>query len=134
MHRSCLFVNSDPIDQSIFIAALSDISPETDCFLAVNDEEALDIMQEDGVVPDYIFIELDMPGIDGNRFLKRVREVQSLRAVPVIVHCSHPEPQCIDDLKEVGAFAIYLRPYDYWGISNLLSLYLNHSYIKANMN
>lgn len=73
VHRSCLFVNSDPIDQSIFIAALSDISPETDCFLAVNDEEALDIMQEDGVVPDYIFIELDMPGIDGNRFLKRVR-------------------------------------------------------------
>jgi CheY-like chemotaxis protein len=131
--KSCLFVNSDPVEQSTFIEALGDVSPEAFCMMASDDAEALDIMKAGSLVPDFIIIDLEMPGIDAKRFLHHVKNVESLRDVPVIVHCQHPNAYAVMELKEMGAFAIYYRPYDYWGICNILNLYLNDD-VKALMN
>lgn len=133
MTKSCLFVNSDPVDQSTFIEALADVSPETLCMIASDDAEALDIMKADNLAPDVIIIDLEMPGIDAMRFLNGVKNIESLRDVPVIVHCQHPNAYAVMKLKEMGAFAIYYRPYEYWGICNILNLYLNDD-VKALMN
>ena len=133
MLRSCMFVNSDPIEQSTFIAALEDVSPETHCIVAEDDTEALDIIQTGILVPDCIFIDLAMPGIDAMRFLYKVKNVELFHEVPVIVHCLHPNAYEVMKLRELGAHAIYYRPYEYWGICNVLSLYLNGD-VNAFMN
>ncbi|MEO5977538.1 MAG: hypothetical protein ABIS36_09605 [Chryseolinea sp.] len=132
--RSCVFINSDPADRAIFVTALFDTSPDTVCFLADNDTHALKIMREDSIVPDYIFIELDTYGINGFNFLRRIRNIQSLSRIPVIVHCDSPGRICIDDLRTIGAFAIYPIPYNYKGMCNILNIYLNQDSINLNLN
>jgi CheY-like chemotaxis protein len=132
--RSCLFINSNPGDRAIFVTALFDTSPETVCFVADCDQEALDIMREERIVPDYIFVELKMPGIDGYQFLTRIKKVRRLRKTPVIVHCNTSDTFLIAALRERGAFAIYSLPYNYRGMCNILSLYLNEKWSNLCLN
>lgn len=132
--RSCLFINSNPSDRAIFVTALFDTSPETICFVADNDEEALDIMNSERITPNYIFVELSMPGIDGLQFLTRIKQVKRLRKTPVIVHCSTSDKQYIESLMARGAFAIYSLPYNYKGMCNLLMLCFNQKWSKLCLN
>jgi len=134
MIRSCLFVNDNPEDQRVFIHALSDVFPSTLCFMANNGREALEIMQEDELVPDYIFMELKIPGIDGLEFLRAVRKIDTQKEPVIIVHSIDPAPTKVMELKAMGASAIYSKPYDYWGTCNLLRVYFHHDNGRPNLN
>jgi len=126
--KTLVLINADPKDQVVFVEALTDVAPNTQFFLAENSVEALDIMLEDKIIPDCIIIELIMSGINGLEFLRRVKKMPELKHVPVIVHSRKPVPRRISLLKRMGAFAIYFKPYDYWGVCNMLNLYMHDSY------
>ena len=119
----CLLVTNDPLDQAIFARALRDVSPNTVCCIAANGVEAMEIMTEEQVVPDFIFVELNMPYMDGIEFLKQVKSKQPLGQIPVIVHSDVPQPDKLPSIKEAGASAIYFKEYEYGGVCNILYLY-----------
>lgn len=110
------------------------MSPNTICFVADDDRKVLEILEEESIVPDYIFIELTMPGIDGIKFLGQIKKINTLSKIPVIVHCATSEPFNITTLKDNGAFAIYQRPYNYLGMCNVLSMCLNQESINLSLN
>ena len=51
---------------------------------ATNGREALNWLSANGV-PDAILLDLNMPEMDGFEFLKRIRESEAWRGIPVIV-------------------------------------------------
>jgi CheY-like chemotaxis protein len=120
--KYCIFIDDDPYSQAVFTKALSDVSPETICFTAANGIDALYMMTKEDVIPSYIFIELNMPKMNGLEFLKTIKAIQGLKDIPVIVHSTAPQPHKVIELKESGALAIYLRPYEYMGVCNMLHL------------
>lgn len=119
----CLLVTNDPLDQAIFARALRDVSPNTVCCIASNGIEAIEIMTEEQVIPDFIFVELNMPYMDGIEFLKQIKSRQPLVQIPVIVHSDVPQPDKLPSIKEAGASAIYFKEYEYGGVCNILYLY-----------
>jgi len=132
--KSCLFIGDSPHDQAVFVKALQDVSPETICFTANTAMDALYMVQDEGIVPDYIFIELYLPGMDAVEFLKRIKSDDDLKHIPVIVHCASPQPHKIIELKENGALAIYFRQYEYFGVCNMLNLYFSPSILTVQQN
>ncbi len=121
--KCCLFIDNDPSHQVVFASALKDVSPETICFIVPDGIDALYMMLRENVIPGYIFIELQLPHMGGLEFLRAVRQMELFREIPVIVHSTSPQPHLIIELKELGATAIYFRPYDYQGVCNMLALY-----------
>jgi len=119
----CLLVTNDPTDQAIFARALRDVSPNTVCCIAANGIEAMEIMTSENMVPDFIFVELNMPHMDGIEFVRQVKATYPLGQIPVIVHSGTPEPEKLPSIKEAGASAIYFKEYDYGGVCNILYLY-----------
>lgn len=132
--KSCLFINSNPSDRAIFVTALFDTSPETICFVADGDRQALDMMSSEAIVPNYILVELSMPGIDSFRLLRRIRRDRKFRKTRVIVHYTASDPFYIQALREVGAFAIYSLPYNYRSMCTILRLYLNEQWCNLCLN
>jgi CheY-like chemotaxis protein len=123
INKSCILICDDPYDQTIFVRALSDVSPDTICFAVTDPSDALYLMAEEALVPSYIFAEFNMPGMDGIQFLKNIKSIEFLKDIPVIVHTISPQPNKVIELKESGALAIYLRPYRDQGVRNMLNLY-----------
>jgi CheY-like chemotaxis protein len=129
--KSCLLISNDPLDHAIFLEALLDVAPETVFMLSVNSTEALQILEEGDFAPDCVFVELSEPGIDALQFLKAQKKIRSLRDVPVIVHAPVPVLHRVNELQELGARAIYFRPYHYLGVCNVLNLYFKQDYITS---
>lgn len=123
INKCCVFISDDPIDQAIFTHALKDVAPRTICFTMPNGWDALNIMMEEKIRPNYIFVELEMPKMNGLEFLQAIKKNEELKDIPVIVHSTTPQPHQIIALKEYGALAIYFRPYEYYSICNMLNLY-----------
>jgi CheY-like chemotaxis protein len=134
MNKCCLFISDDPFDQAIFTKALGDVSPDTICFAVSNPHEAFFIMKEEQIIPDFIFTELDLPRMSGIDFLKTIKKIDTLKEIPVIVHSISPQPHKIIELKESGALAIYLRPYQYLGVCNMLNLYFSEDMANIQQN
>lgn len=121
--KKCLLICDDPLDQALFAQALSDVSPDTICLVASNASDALYMMTHENVIPSYIFVELDMPKMNGLEFLREVKTNEELKEIPVVVHSMSPQPHKVIALKEAGAHALYFRPYEYSSVCNMLTLY-----------
>jgi CheY-like chemotaxis protein len=134
INKSCLLVNEDPNEQAIFISALREVSPQTLCFTASDGIDALYMMIEDNLVPDYIFVELNMPGMDGLSFLREIKKIDVLKDIPVIVHTPSPPLQRINQIKEAGAKAIFTSDYTFFSAYNMLNLYLNDTFLVIHSN
>ena len=119
----CLLVNDKPSDQSLFGRALSDVSPETTCCVATSGQDALALIVEEQIIPDIIFIEAELPGINAIEFLMLFRSEPIYRNIPVIVHTKSVNKKMIRKIKAAGATAIYPREYRYDGILNIFFIY-----------
>ena len=131
---NCLFIGKEEEDLEIFKSALGDVFPGANCYSSENGLEAITILDDYDIVPDFIFMELQGSGYDAIWFLHAMRRMQVMRGVPVIVHAPAPHPDKVEMLKDCGATALYFKPYDYTGICNVLNLYIGYEYANYQLN
>lgn len=124
IHKCCMIICEDSYDQAIFITAMHHVSPNTICYSAQNPADALLIIRDEALTPDLIFIDHQMPGMDAIDFLRLSRSMAALRETSIIVHAPLVKPHILRKLKELGALAIYQRPYAYHGVCNVLTIFL----------
>jgi DNA-binding NarL/FixJ family response regulator len=125
INKSCFLINEDPGEQAVFLKALNDVSPQTLCFTALDGSDGLYMMLKEGLIPDFIFIEMITPRMDALAFLRQIKKIETLKDIPVVVHALRPKPNEVIAMKEAGAAALYLKDYDYDGICSVLNLYMS---------
>lgn len=130
----CLFIGNQENDLKIFQVALGETFPGACCYTSENGIEALSVMDEQDIVPDFIFLELEGSGHDAIRFLKKVRRTTVMKGVPVIVHASVPHLDKVEALKKSGAWALHFKPYDHNGICNILNLFIGAEFANVQLN
>jgi len=82
-----LLIEDDLDDQDFFKMALTSITDRVNCVVAKNGLDALNIIQGDqNFIPSCIFIDLNMPLMNGFDFLQNVQKVERLAEVPRIVY------------------------------------------------
>ena len=85
--------------------------------VANNGGEAMDfLLKRDGFAdaptPNLIFVDLNMPRMDGKRFLEAVKQEPALKTTPVIVLTSSQSPNDIRDCYERQASCYVVKPFD----------------------
>lgn len=118
-----LLVNNDPVDQALFAWAFNETCPDSLCCVASCEEEALNIVQVAGVDPDFIFIEQDLPGLDLERLLRRLREIDKLNGVPIMIH-SRRKSFSLQRIDYAGPFAVYRKSLSFENVKAALHVYL----------
>lgn len=97
-----LNIDDDPEDLDFFYTAVKTINPLAKCLLARNAREALSILK-DTLLPDYIFLDIRMPAMDGKTVLSELRKNKKLRSVPVIMYSGSINTSEIEVYKSMGA-------------------------------
>lgn len=57
-------------------------------------------------IPDVIFLDHVMPGLDGFQVLQRLKGDQTTRGIPVVMYTSQAAPHYISEAKSLGAIAV----------------------------
>ncbi len=73
-------------------------------------QEALDKVL--GFKPDFILLDVMMPGMDGPATLSKLRELVDIEQVPVAFMTAKVQPQEIEQYRQLGAREVIVKPFD----------------------
>src|SRR5690242_9174771 len=81
-----LLVDDDRDDQDIFREALSLAKPGCQLMVAEEGEEGLRVLEDGSFRPDYIFLDVNMPKMNGREFLIAVKANPAYSKIPVVMY------------------------------------------------
>jgi CheY-like chemotaxis protein len=111
MQPIILLVEDDEDDISFFKDALLSICPDCNFLYAHNGLEAikkLNLLKP--VKPHFIFVDLNMPVMNGFEFLKEIKKVKSFTDIPTYVLTTANEPKLKEESLEAGANDFFTKP------------------------
>lgn len=97
-----LCVDDDVDDLGLFGEAVREVDPAIVCVQVTSGEEALGFLQGE-VFPDYIFMDINMPGMGGIACLAQIRANPRLRKLPVIILSTSISENDIRQSRALGA-------------------------------
>ena len=115
-----LLVDDDEDDQDIFREAVSVVNPDCEVRLAMDGEHGLTNLSERPQLPDYIFLDVNMPKMDGKQFLEEVKSHPLYSTVPVIIYSTSNHASEMGTYFKMGASNFITKPSEF----NLLVTYL----------
>jgi len=98
-----LVVDDDAEDIELFCEAVNEIDPGISCVEAYNGVDALKILQRDSLLPDFIFLDINMPFMNGQKCLAELKRNEVFVEIPVIMYSTTTDQKQIDDCKKLGA-------------------------------
>jgi CheY-like chemotaxis protein len=109
--RNLMLIDDDLEDIEIFKEAIKNIDP----LLSVTDyctcQDAIDFLKkETSNLPDLIFLDLNLPGMTGLQCLSELRNIQSIRYIPIIIYTTSKYYKDIEDTFKLGASYFLTKP------------------------
>jgi CheY-like chemotaxis protein len=83
--KNVFLVEDDPDDRGFFIEALSNIQNAKLCGVARNGKEALNELIHSVVIPDTIFMDINMPLMNGIECLRALINIPRISHIPVVM-------------------------------------------------
>ena len=111
-----LLVEDDPGDQKLITVSLKNQKIGNEVYTADSGEEAMDFLYQRGkysdcaLQPDLILLDLNMPGMGGKEFLRRIKEDEKMKSIPVIILTSSDSDDDIIDTYNLHASGYVKKP------------------------
>lgn len=104
-----LYVEDEPDIQMVARLALESLGGFT-VEICSSGEEAL--ARAPGFEPQFILLDMMMPGIDGQTTFKRLRNLPQFADTPVVFMTAKIQPGEVSGYKELGAADVIPKPFD----------------------
>lgn len=99
-----LLVDDDPEDQEIFSMILDQISAKVNFLCSDNGVNALKLLSgESEVSPHIIFMDMNMPLMDGMQCLAEMRKSVKLKEIPIYMYSTSAQETIVAECKRLGA-------------------------------
>jgi len=114
-----LYVDDDADDRQIFKEALAGIDPHHLCVTARDGLDALSRLAE-GPLPDVIFLDINMPLMDGKTCLRELRSHRQTANIPIVMFTTSHNPEEKEICQKLGATDFQFKPVSYKEMKNML--------------
>ncbi|WP_336518048.1 response regulator [Pollutibacter soli] len=84
--KKLLLIDDDMDEAELFSEALETIGKDYEFTSFNNGQEALQYISRSNTLPDFIFLDLNMPMLSGKEILRRLRDTTSGSGIPVIIY------------------------------------------------
>jgi len=110
-----LLVEDNPDDAGLAIHALKKHNLANNLLHLHDGEEALDYLfsSELTSIPKVILLDLKMPKVDGIEVLRKLKEDERLKVIPVVILTSSKEDRDVIESYTLGVNAYIVKPVDF---------------------
>jgi CheY-like chemotaxis protein len=127
----CLLIDDDLDDQEIFALALEQVANNWICLVASSGLEAIrQLNDRSRVAPSYIFLDLNMPKMNGKECLKEIKKIQHLKNIPVVIYSTSSFRHDIIEAKNLGATDFITKPFTMHELIDVLDNFFGKHSIK----
>ena len=99
MNKQVLLIDDDYDEQDIFKEAIIIAEISFNCICASAAAEGIKLIEK--LLPDIIFLDVNMPGMNGLECLREIKKRESVRDIPVIIYST-----VIDDALTYTAMSL----------------------------
>lgn len=132
MYNTILLIDDDQDDTDLFVEALAEINPAITCYHAIDGRQALDkLLTKQIRRPDIIFLDINMPGMNGWQCLKSLKGQELLQQIPVIMYSTSSAQRDRDIATDLGALGFLTKPTDYRDLKKALRLLTGQNSLEA---
>lgn len=126
MPKTVVLIDDDPDDLYLIKEAITLVRPDFVCFSFIYPEEAVRLLSMDTVLlPDYIFLDINMPKKNGKECLVEFRKVPELANTAIIILSTSMPAKTSQDLLSAGANFTYQKPNRLSGYEDILRQIFN---------
>ncbi len=120
-----MLIDDDADDVMIFTEAAREIDKDIVCITANDGIAALKYLTDpSNLLPDYIFLDLRMPKMSGQKCIEEIKKIDALLDIPVFAYSTSTDEEDIRNLEKKGAVMFITKPTDpdeiYYVLSNIL--------------
>ncbi len=131
MAKIFFLVDDDIDDHEFFMDALKEIDPSIKCIPAMNGDEAMQKLKGwSGPLPDFIILDLNLPGMNGKKCLTEIKKSEALSDIPVVIYSTTSEKKIIEEMEAIGASYFITKPNKLSLLSNSLRHLLSVDWAK----
>ena len=122
-----LLVDDDKDDTDLFYDTVKSINPEISCYNVENGHKALEFFsQENSILPNVIFLDINMPVMNGFECLSHIRTIEKLKDIPVIIYSTASGQNNVERAHELGAQCFYVKPHEFDKISDFFKFVIEN--------
>ena len=110
---SILFIEDDIVETMKMNRTINKLEVPYKIQEAENGEQALDILNKGGELPDLILLDLNMPKINGLEFLRILKDDERLKYIPTIVLTTSNNRKDVLECYRIGIAGYILKPLKY---------------------
>lgn len=115
-----LLADDDRDDTEMFCEALIDIDQDVICHCAENGSEVLKILENQDQLPGVIFLDLNMPIMNGWECLKKLKADERYKDIPVIMISTSSHKNDLDNASHQGALCYFVKPNNFNDLKDVL--------------
>lgn len=115
-----LLADDDQDDKEMFCEALADIDENIICYCAENGSKALQILEKQDEIPNVIFLDLNMPVMNGWECLKELKSDDRYKNIPVIMISTSSHKNDMDAAADLGAICYFIKPNNFNDLKEVL--------------
>jgi len=108
MAKRVLLIDDDKDEHEIFKKELDRYDPAITFFSAYDGQEGLDFLLKEYV--DYIFLDINMPVMNGIDLLKLMKKDEALKHIPVIIYSTSDGRGYKKMALDLGAISYFTKP------------------------
>jgi CheY-like chemotaxis protein len=120
--QTFFIVDDDQDDIDLFREAVAKTDPHIQCRTFLDAQKAIDELQGELLLkPDVIFIDLNMPRVNGRQCLREIRKINELDNVPVVIYSTSSYEKDIEETRELGASHFFTKPSSFNDLCQIVS-------------
>jgi CheY-like chemotaxis protein len=106
---------------------LKAVNGNVKCMYACDGAEALTMLRELTDLPDYVFLDSNMPIMDGKKCLKGIKAQTRLKEIPVVIYTTSSNTDEIAFYKSLGAHDFIVKPGSFSMLVDILKSYVDRA-------
>lgn len=123
-----LLVDDDLDDTDLFKEALQEVNPDLEVeILHSGNETLLFLNKADLIKPDIIFIDVNMPLMDGWECLHKIKSIPQISKKPVVMYSTSSYRGDAEKAILMGALCFFTKPSSYSFLKKILTFILSNT-------
>jgi DNA-binding response OmpR family regulator len=111
LYSRLFVIDDDTEDQQIFAEAVSEVDESIQVFTSTSGDDAIKQLESELLMlPDLIFLDLNIPKQNGKQILQRLKSHRSLKTIPVIMYSTSFGARDIEEIRKIGASHYLTKP------------------------
>ena len=123
--NSIMIIDDDADDRMIFSESVNRVNSNLICHEASSAMEGLNKLLSLAKLPDYVFVDVNMPNMSGFELLAKIRETAVLDKLKVIIYTTSNQKSAQETAKHLGANGFLTKPDEMEILMNYLQKLLN---------